>query len=207
MSEAIWVSDAMTDPRIEFPITNDVVSKNIDEAIEASRILKSGGVVADELCPKRLWFKPDRNERKIPDLFYAGTHHIVSARAADVLRQFDLGKGALYPVREGVFRKDNKTRIEGEYFTWIFGNVKTGFLEQYSPLAEAAGGSPKRDWCTMPSIMKDDAIAISREAQAGPDIWLDRALFKSIFFNGRLADALIAAGLKKAFRLYRCRVI
>jgi hypothetical protein len=36
---------------------------------------------------------------------------------------------------------------------------------------------------------------------------MDPLLFKSVFVGGALAQAMDKAGLSKAFRLYRCRVI
>jgi hypothetical protein len=207
MSEMVWVSTAMTDPRLEFPLTNEILESDRDQAIEISNIVKNGGSLSAELCPNRIWYKPVKGERKIPDFFRANTHYIVTERVANILRQFDLGGGALYPVNDGIYKKDNKTRFPGEYFTWIFGNVKTGFLGQHSPTAEERGGSSNRDWCKFPTYVKDNDIAVSRDVLGGPDIWLDHTLFQSIFLSGRLADALIEAGLKRAFQLYQCRVI
>lgn len=56
------------------------------------------------------------------DLFYARSYWIVSARAAAIIRRFDLGEGGLYPVTQGRYRRDRTTRVDGEYFTWIWGN-------------------------------------------------------------------------------------
>ena len=50
-------------------------------------------------------------------------------------------------------------------------------------------------------------MAVSAAALGGPDVWVDPTLFKSVFVSGRLGDALDEAGLRKAFRLYRSRVV
>ena len=42
---------------------------------------------------------------------------------------------------------------------------------------------------------------------AGPEVWLDMMLFKSVFPSGPLGDAFDRAGLRKAFRLFKCRVV
>jgi len=55
--------------------------------------------------------------------------------------------------------------------------------------------------------MSDGAFAVSRDALGGPDVWVDPLLLKSIFVSGALGDALEAAGLRKALRLFKCRVI
>jgi hypothetical protein len=47
--------------------------------------------------------------RELPDIFCAGTVWAISKAAADVLRQFDLGGGGLYPVK--VFKKDQQTPV------------------------------------------------------------------------------------------------
>jgi hypothetical protein len=59
----------------------------------------------------------------------------------------------------------------------------------------------------MPFVHKDDQLAVSRAAMAGPDVWADPTLFKSVFVSERLGKALREAGLARAFRLFRCRVV
>jgi hypothetical protein len=58
----------------------------------------------------------------------------------------------------------------------------------------------------LPTIKKDDQLAVSPAAFDGPDVWVDPLLFKSVFLSGALGDALDAAGLRRAFDLFRCRV-
>ena len=130
----------------------------------------------------------------------------MSSRVADILRQFNLGGGALHHVTEGVFQDDNETRIEGEYFTWIFGNTRTAFLEQFSPRVEALGAGG-RGRCSLDSSQADDDIAVSSAALTGSDVWVDPILFKSIFLSGPLGEALVKGGLQKPLFLVRCRVI
>jgi len=197
----------MADSELILFVQSDVAQDNMDRLIGGVRLLKKGMPVSEDACPKRIWGDEDSDTFDVlPDLFHSEGHYIVSERAANILRQFDLGGGALYPVTEGIYQKDNRTRIPGEYFCWIFGNVKKAFLEEHSPKAPALVND-ERDWCGMPVLMQDDDIAVSASALSGPDIWIDPLLFKSIFLSHRAGQAMADAGLAKAFRLKKCRVI
>jgi hypothetical protein len=52
------------------------------------------------------------SDYRLPDIFFAGSFWAVSRAAADVLRQFDLGGGGLYPVK--VLKNDRQTPVGGE---------------------------------------------------------------------------------------------
>jgi hypothetical protein len=208
MTGHVWLSDTWRDSALILPLTADLVQSDVDAAIDGQRLNKKGQPVPPELCPARIW-----GEQRaptfvtLPDLFFANGYWIVSERAANVLWEFDLGGGALYPIRDGIYQRDNERRIPDEFFCWIYGNTKKAFLEQFSPTTEAMSGATTRDWCVLPWHLKDNDIAVSRAALEGPDVWLDLQLFKSVFVSGRLGDALTKAGLQKAFRLLRCRVL
>ncbi len=58
-----------------------------------------------------------------------------------------------------------------------------------------------------PWEMADDLIAVRAEAEEGPGVWVDRTLARSVFLSRQLGDALDAAGVREAFRLYRARLI
>lgn len=208
MSDHVWLSTALADVGLVGKLDTDIWVQNTDLAVEAEKRNKRGRSVPGDMCPKKIW-GDDRapHFKTIPHLVSAQCHWIVSAQAADVLRQFDLGGGAIYPVADGLFQKDQVTRVPGDCFCWIFGNSKAAFLEQHSPAAKPMSGADTRDWCTMPHDLADDDIAVAGAAQDGPDVWVDPRLFQSLFLSGRLGDALEGAGLRKAFRLLRCRVI
>lgn len=211
MSEHVWVSNILNSEASlgAFVRTN----VNIEHVVEADQKNKDGGSVSQDLCPTRIWASSGVEEHDMafetrnpdPDLFFAGGYWIVSEFAADILRRFDLGGGALYPVSDGVFKSDNETRLPKEYFCWIFGNKKSAFLSQDSRNVRA----PKIEglWWEMPWTPADDDVAVSGRALKGPDVWLDDMLFQSVFLSGPLGDALDAAGLSEAFRLFKCRVI
>jgi hypothetical protein len=208
MSDHVWVSRAIADVSLVGKFDTDIWVENQQVAIQAEKLNKRGQPVAENMCPKKIWgddLAP--HFTTIPHLTSAQSHWIVSAKAAEVLRQFDLGGGALYSVADGIFQKDGVTRVPGDYFCWIFGNSKKAFLEQHSPAAKPMSGATTRDWCVMPSNLADKDIAVSTAALVGPDVWVDPLLFQSLFVSGRLGDALDAAGLRKAFRLFQCRVV
>jgi hypothetical protein len=208
MCDYVWLSRALDDVTLIGKFHTDIAAKDVDMAIKAGSQNQRGQPVPDAMCPKRIWGDKDASVfKKIPHLVYARSYWIVTSRAADVMKQFDLGGGALYPVSEGIFQKDQVTRVPGDYFCWIFGNVKTAFLEQHSPKARPMSGAVTRDWCKMPFVLADNDIAVSSAAQIGPDVWVDPILFQSLFVSARLGDALEAAGLRKAFRLFRCPVL
>ncbi|MBR1210553.1 hypothetical protein [Bradyrhizobium sp. JYMT SZCCT0180] len=205
MTDHVWVSKAMQTSMLILYAYTDIFQNDRARAIEGVTRNDRGEFVSADMCPKRVWLDKDE-DRSIPDMFFAEGQCIVSARVAEILSQFDLGNGALYPVTEGAFRSDNTTPIAGSYFSWIFGGMKSAFLEAHSPAARPnSGGS--RDWCVFPFAMSDGAIAVSRDALGGSDVWVDPLLLKSIFVSGALGDALEAAGLREALCLFKCQII
>lgn len=207
MSEYVWVSNARADTRLTLFLTADIVGANVDRAIKAQTLMNAGKPVSQDMCPRKIWGDADKPSiGTLPDLFKADGYWIVSGRAADAMCRFDMGHGDLYPVDEGVFQADRKTRVFGEYFTWIFGNEKGAFLEQHSPGADPFIGFTSRDWCDISGVMKDDDIAVSSNALVGADVWVDPNLFRAFFVSGPLGDAM-GHDLRKAFRLFRCPVM
>ncbi|MBO9621741.1 MAG: hypothetical protein J7500_03420 [Sphingomonas sp.] len=206
MSDYVWVSNALTEVSLTGKLETDVWQNNREGARAAERANKRGQPVPPELCPQRIW-GDDRAPffQKLPDLISAQAHWIVSARAAEILRGFDLGQGALYPVREGAYQADNITRAQGDYFTWIFGATKSGLLP-----AESAGLRPSGvagRVFKFPWKVADETVAVSHTVLSGPDVWVDPHLFRSLFFSRALGDALDRAKLRRAFRMYRARVL
>ena len=206
MTDAVWISNVLGAVDLVILFETDIVANDVARAIEAVKLLKAGKPVPEDMCPKQIWGGETAEWiERIPDLFVANGYCIVSGRAADVIRRFDLGQGALYPV-DAVYQKDRTTRIPGDFFCWIFGNTKEAFLGEESQGIRQFGPVPTGRW-TMPYVHQDDHLAVSRAALDGPDVWMDPRLFKSVFVSGRLGDALDEAGLRKAFRLFRCRLL
>jgi hypothetical protein len=206
MTDSVWICDVLADQDLVLLMETDIVAQDTGRAIEAINLLKAGKPVPADMCPKQVWGGETAEWVKgTPDLFLANAYPIVSERAADMLRQFDLGEGALYPV-DAVYQKDRTTRIPGNFFCWIFGNSKSAFAASDSSDVRPFAGPNSGRW-KMPFVHKDGQLAVSSAALRGPDVWVDPTLFKSVFVSGRLGDALDGAGLRRAFRLYRCRVV
>lgn len=206
MTDSVWFSDMMSDSMLFLPIEADIAVENVDFAIEASKLMKKGRPVSQDYCPKTLWVRSDYGDfhiDQLPDLFLTNGYWIVSEAAANILRSFDMGEGALYPVT--ILHKDKVTPFEGNFYCWIFGNSKAAFLEEESPTARPMDGVG-RSWCLMPLKPKDDEITVSRAALGAPDVWIDTKFFKSVFFSGPLGEALDAAGMRKSFKIFRCRI-
>lgn len=209
MSGHIWVSDARAKEVVLG--VSAAMNVDVDDQIIAIQLNKSGQSVPSTLCPTKIWEEPPLDGYRIqfktgvPDLFFVEGYWLVSERAASIMRQFDLGGGALYSVSEGLFYIDQKTRLPGNYYCWIFGNKKQAFLPDETPDKMKFGVGGVR-W-EMPYNLMDDNIAVSRDALQGSAVWLDDSLFKAVFMSRPLGDALHAAGLCKAFCLYKARVI
>lgn len=202
MSDTVWLSRALADTSIIFFFDSDLAADNVERAVEGTKRNPLGEALGEEYFPKSVRASNETVPERLPDLFVANGYWVVSKKAADVLRQFDLGNGALYPV--AVLRQDG-TPYPGEYSSWNFGNVKSALSTDRSTNLRPFGVAG-RTW-NLPWVLKDDDVAVTGEALAGPDVWVDPTLFKSLFISDRLGSALNNAGLAKAFKLYRSRVV
>jgi hypothetical protein len=214
MSDYVWVSNIQADSSLTRFMNTDLPEPSVEEAKEGFRVRWHGKPAPANYCPNKIWAKEIHETRQAmgpkyapAPLFEAGGRWIMCSAAADIFRRFDLGGGALCPVREGVWAPDPTARDPDNWFCWIFGNAKKAFSESNSPSAPGVDGPQFRDECALPWKMTDDVIAVSTEALSGPDVWVDRTLFKSVFLSRELGDALDAEGFREAFRLYRARVI
>ena len=206
MNDYVWVSNALAEVSLIGKLETDIWVNDQPSAILAQKANEQGQPVAQEMCPRRVWGDDQAPFfEKLPDLISAQAHWIVSARAADILGQFDLGQGALYPISEGVFQADNVTPVMGDYFTWNFGATKTGLVPDRSQGLRPAGISGRVFKC--PWKMSDECVCVSANVTSDSDVWLDPALFQSLFLSRELGDALDNAKLRKAFRLYKALVI
>ena len=118
MTDHIWLSNASTLTELMYWITSNVATEDVSVAIEAVMANSNGKSVNIESCHTRLWGSDEVEFDEVvlrppSDLFYAGSYWIVSARAAAIIRRFDLGEGGLYPVTQGLYRRDRTTRVDG----------------------------------------------------------------------------------------------
>src|SRR5437868_568655 len=127
MNELVWVSAMLAGSDLILMVNTDIDRRNTELAIEAGKLLKAGKPLPWDMCPKTIWIDVDRKPvARMPDLFVAQSYVIVSDKSAHILRQFDLGEGALYPVE--VLQNEGGTPVQGDYFTWVFGNTKQAVL-------------------------------------------------------------------------------
>lgn len=215
MTEHVWVSDLIGN---EASIVAEVRGRfgPGGRAADGADIIESGQPAPSGYGPIKLWDADTSTEdqhsgypvniaQAVPDIFYGGGFWIVSERVAEILNRYDLGEGGMFPISDGLYLKDEVTKIPGNFFSWIVETKKSS----YDPESSINVRKHKIAglWDKMPDMPSDGDIAVSRSALQGPDTWLDDGLFKSLFMSGRLGDAFDAAGLKKTLFLYRARVI
>jgi hypothetical protein len=184
------------------------VSEELLKHASACRQRNDAGDSLDQSCfPEEIFGAPDAEEKdyRLPDIFFAGTYWAVSKAAADVMRQFDLGGGGLYPVK--VLKKDRQTPVGGEWSCINFGNRKESFLLSESvPMRETYVRNGEKAW-RLKSVLKDGDIALSQAANSGPDIWIDPLVASAFFMSDGLGRALKKAKADKGFFLHQCRVV
>jgi len=184
------------------PITSEITENDIHRSIEISTLNQVGVPLDSSHFPDKVFGARHSLERhyQLPDLFRAGSFWVVSDAAADVLRHFDLGRGAFYPVR--VLKKDRATPIRNGWFCINFGNARPLVIMEQSP---ALRPGPQGRYTFSPTLADDDLV-VSAEALQPPDIWVDPQLWDNFFVSHGLREALRKAKLSSRFYLTRCRV-
>ena len=206
----IWVSDAMINARMLRPITHSfddgLFGEKMDFAINAGRANDAGQALSADRFPPEIFVKKDAdtNYDTLPDLFYASAYWVVSGAVAEIMRQYDLGQGSLYPTK--VFRKDRKTPIGSDWFCLNFGNTKTAFVAQDSKQVYPFGSGKTNRWRVV-DPPKDNALVVRETALEGPALWIDPSLREMFFVHGELRDALKEAGFARPFGFRKCKVI
>ena len=78
----------------------DIVINENARAIEGIRRCDNGEPLSPDWFPKEIWANAGSGGRLSaqPDFFYGNGYWVVSVKSAEVMRRFDLGRGALYPV-------------------------------------------------------------------------------------------------------------
>ena len=127
----------------------------------------------------------------------------MSEKAANVLKQFDLG-GAEF-VKASLKQKDKTTDIPGTYFFINFGKAKSAFVPEKS--TGIARINPKGDEWHTPITPGDGFVAVNHSVLSGHDMWWDIRVAKAVFFSGGLHSALKRAGVDKPFKFFRCTVV
>jgi hypothetical protein len=205
MSDTVWVSNAMNNIRLDRDIACDKSDGDVKALIDTLRRNAAGEPLESALFPTA--FFPGASLRgpltKMPHFFKGGGFWAVDKPVADVLRQFDMGKGGLYPVK--IFQKDRTTQVDGEYFCINFGHAKQAFSPEDSSKRIRKVENPT--YYKMPFVPDDDEIAQFESALSGPDIWVEPLLINTFFISNKLRSALKKAKLDGAFRLFKCRIV
>ncbi|MDI4637909.1 MULTISPECIES: hypothetical protein, partial [Halomonadaceae] len=140
----VWATNCFTDSELIYAFDPDNYLTDEDNAVDAMKRAKLGEQLPVERFPKEMYVTSSYERFKtVPDIFCGG-FWIVSARFAEVLRRFELGRTALYPVK--LFQHDRKTPFEGEYFTLAFGETKDTFVPEESPEARKIPFTKKDLW-------------------------------------------------------------
>ena len=157
-----------------------------------------------ELVEASYVFAPN-NWKRVGDLFTAGAFYAVKGRLADVLKDFDLGTGGL--VEFPIYEADKTTRLPGPFYLLNFGCIKDTFVAAKSRnLYQPFDGRPGRPaWGTYD--IADGNLAFTRQALEGPDLWMERNLYKKILLSDRLHDAIVKAKVKTNFRFVQGRIV
>jgi hypothetical protein len=201
----VWASNAIINPAMLRPLTHSFGDEKLDFTAQCQRENNSGKPMGAECFPAEIFVRKDAttNYEKLPALFFGFGYWVVSGEVADVMRQFDLGQGHLYPTK--VFRKDRKTPIGDSWFCLNFGNVKKAYLRGGEDRTPYISKSQIRHGA--PLILKDNMLTASTDALIGPDIWVDPQIRELFFVSDPLAKALKAAGVAGPFGLKKCQVV
>ena len=199
--EQVWFSDIFQDIGLVKMFTSDRVVDDLAAAAASQEANFAGEPLGPEHFSKRIWRDRGKRIKRLPPISFCNGDWVLSEKAADVLRAHDLGGGALYPV--AMLQGDKKTPLEGEWFSWNFGNVKEAFVREASRVKV---NEYSDRIVSPPDNMQDGDLTVSSAALDGPDVWVDPTLKRSLFISGRLAASLRKARLEKAFRLKRCGV-
>ena len=208
MAEYVWVSSLFKNATLNRGWDIDLFHDGKTDEGSLLFANKNGKPIARELRPHKIWANADDPPiKKLPPVFNIGYALLVADDVTFVFDGLDLGEGDVLPMEEGIFQSDQTTKCAKTYSSWIIGNKKTAVrLDQTDAKSKLSPLSPVWDLGS-PPVLVDDAVAVSREALAGPDQWVDPLLQGSLFFSARLGDRIVEAGLKDAFFMRRCRVI
>lgn len=210
MSDLVWISAAISHASNMRPFSHDKAAEdglNEDDLIKAVDANKFGQAVEAARFPSRVWLHEGAgpSDVNLPLFFVAYGFPIIHQSCADVLSQFDMGDGGLYPVE--VFEKDRKTPIPGPWLCINFGNTKNGFEPEQSPRAKHRPIRPGVKGWKPPFVVKDGDMAVNAAASTGPDIWVDEQVGDAVFLSGALGRALKRAKADRGWMLKKCKIV
>lgn len=191
MSDHVWICTAPSDPTLSDIVTTTDVDNN--RILEIAPIARKGGVLGADQLPTEAsgavgGYRLDQFGEHWPDLSHYAGLWILSERASNVIRGFDLGSGLIRPLR--LHDTTSGTPASGTWFIWNIGNLKEALLPERSQNLRPAAG---RAFALLDA--RDHDVKCMPEATTGPDIWIDPKLRHAIFLSAALGQALIDAGL------------
>jgi len=203
VTDYVWVSTVMGNASLIVMATTDIVEEDLERAKSGLKALKEGQPVDPLHLPQSVYMAKGK-KANLPPVFDANGYYIVNGTVADILSRYDLGEGGLYPVK--VWQSDRATPVQGRWFCWVFGNLKSAFTKANSVnmLDRGVAGG---EWAKMPYTPADFEVAVTSEALSGPDVWLDLRLFKTVFMSRELGDELATANLGQILELYRAKIV
>ncbi|WP_152967570.1 hypothetical protein [Pannonibacter phragmitetus] len=207
--DCIWLVHGHADPENVRPwLTPEALEnrgRTPEPQLRAMRQSSVGWFLPRESFPTDCYPRPDSyplaHKRRVPQIFSNG-FVMLSGESAAVLRSFDIGEGALYPVR--LWHPDQTTPMPGEFFYLSQGNKKNAFLPDLSEGFDLISSS--KPWQISLGRPKKPKLFFSTGAFAGPDIWWDKSIYGDFFISNRLKLALSKRGLARDWRLMRCSV-
>ena len=209
-SSYAWLSGVMVDPRRLRPFTHDLVDNedDLDRVVATIKRNDGGEPLGPEAFPKAIWGAAHRGARKfgkLPDIIYGYGYYAVSTRCADVLQRFDLGGGALYPVKK-YLQKEKTTPIGGhDSFCINFGNVKRAFVAELSQNIEPWPGGR---WAMRAALGRGMIPSFPKVRWAALISGSTRSsTLQSLFVSGLLGDALKKEKCASGWDLTKCRVV
>lgn len=209
IANSVWLCDLLRNDAAHFPFDWAPNFVDGEKMLSVSRRNERGEALTSNFFPKEIYAKDDQNYDtklrydKMQNLVWAGIT-LVSAKAADIIRNFDLGQGALYPIK--VLEKDRQTRLGREYFAWNFGNVKKCLVPEKSPKLHRNRYSEIPQY-RPPWPCESGDVVVSSSALLGPDVWAEPIISDTFFVHGKLAEALMKAGMSEDFQFKRCAIL
>jgi hypothetical protein len=205
VSNCAWVA-SFTSIEVGQPkhMSCELAETDIQALSKIVRANNHGEPLGSDAFPKQMWNQKLKPIKQLPQIFKAASYWVLGSKAVHVFRQFDLGRGGLYPVE--ILQKDRSTRVEGDYFCLCFGNKKSALVWDQSSGIHPIMPERTEYWGLTP-VPADDSVVLSSSALSGSDVWIDPALWLAFFVSDALARALKAAKVDDPFSFTRCRII
>lgn len=207
MSDCIWLCEkgmGIGQPWGFFPDTNRGTDgeAEIKATYDIIRRISDGEAIPKNEMHDRFYHSgAEFFDKKIPD-FFITQHFFFKQPIADIVPSFDMGNGYFQPTK--FYQWDRTTLIADDVFVMCPGNAKETVNVEETPGVSV----DFPNILNLPFMPDDDSITTYRQAMDGPDIWVDPRFGGCYFFlSARLADALIAAGLKKRLGLVATKTI